>query len=146
MKDFEEIISGLIPAGFKFEWGTTEALPRFIRIHGGKHFPFIWSVPREDVQDEWGEGWERDAELNICTRETRDLMNGQRQSFDSILYPAWDSLAERIMGSENMEILDGTIKFQKYPEFSTNGEYEAEEKWDVLKVRFKARFYNDYKC
>lgn len=144
MKDFEDIVSGLMPEGFKFDWGTSEDLPRFIRIHGEKHFPFMWSVPGRDSQDEWG-WWTRDAEINICTRETRDLSNKDRKSFETILYPAWDDLVSNMLGSENIELIDGSVSFQKYPEFSGGGN-EAQEKWDVLKVRFKARFYNDYSC
>lgn len=148
MKDFEEILETLIPDGVKFGWGHQDDLPRFIAVYGEKHFPFIWSIPKEDRQSGHGD-FERDVELNICTRETRDLLNPVRlnadKSYKSILYPAWEALANNIDRSHNMTIIKDSISFKKFPEFS-DSKFEAPEIWDVLKVKFKAKFNNDYAC
>lgn len=149
MIDFEEILENIMPDGIKFYWGYSDDLPRFLEVYGERHFPFVWSVPKRDDENEWG-AFQRDAEINICTRETRELLNPRRldsdKSYKSILYPIWKDLELQIKKSPNIDIVEGSISREKFPEFSSNDKNDNPEIWDVLNIRFTAIFRENNNC
>lgn len=137
------LVNALSPARpVQFEWGNTPDLNKFILARGENATPLIWSVPRLDEETEWGE-WERNAELNFCTVETRtNMINTQRQSFDLVLLPMWDDFKKKLATSGTMSIQRGSTMIMTYPDYTVNDQRPTNGIWDVMKVRVRIRFNN----
>lgn len=160
MKDFDEIMAGVVAgiapvvinpsytAPVRFYWGRNEDVAAFLRVYKDNHFPLIWSVPKADRELDGGVRYQREAELVLCTRETRDLLNTERiaASFNTVLYPLWDSLARAIEVSGNVSVAPDTITFLKFPNYTVNNQHPAPEVWDCLRVTFTADFNPDNNC
>ena len=77
-------------------------------------------------------------------------MNTERMelSFKQVLIPFWESFERLANLSQNIVIEKGTEVFEKYPNYSTNGKKDqaVQEIWDVFKVSFTARFYENNNC
>lgn len=131
-----------------FYWGTSEDLPQFITAYGKNSIPLVWLVSDYDKPSE--DGWYREAELVLCTSETRtDLLNIDRikdnYSYKTVLFPLWESLKKAINISGNLWI-DDEPSFLKSPNHSVSGEHEAKDIWDVLKIKVRINFNEDYAC
>ncbi|WP_421809060.1 hypothetical protein [Flagellimonas sp.] len=161
MIQFEDIVSGLVDGldpleGFndgnprqpKAYWGTQEDLPRFLKEYKENSTPLAWVVSKPDTRIL--DGYVRDAEIAFCGRQTRELLNTARMevSYKSVLIPFWVSFERAANKSQNIVIEKGTEVFEKFPNYSTDSKKSqaAQEIWDVLKVSFTARFYEDNNC
>ena len=154
----EEVVTGMSPLVLnpnvtrspKFYWGRSMDLPAFLKVYGEKHYPLIWSVSKPDSQTDDDGRWTRQAELNLCTVETRkELLNTTRiedgYSFKKVLFPLWEALEREIALSSSVDIIPGTVSKDKYPNYSVSGEYPQAVVWDVLRLTFTAEF-SKYEC
>lgn len=160
MIQFEDIVSGIVsnidPIVInpnttrqpKSYWGTQEDLPRFLKKYKGETTPLSWVISKPDTRIL--DGYEREAEIAFCGQQTRELLNTERMelSFKQVLIPFWGSFERLANLSPNIVIEKGTEVFEKFPNYSTNGkdEHAAQEIWDVFKVSFTARFYENNNC
>ena len=130
-----------------FGWGNADELRAFIQEKGKKHIPLIWLVPRKDSEaDEIGT-YQREVELNLCAAETRNIRNNVRvdsdYSYKAVLVPLWENIC-RAMEKSNIDPIDGTLRWQLFPNYRPNGQHETQQIWDVLKVIFTANDTKEY--
>jgi len=142
-------INSIISRKPKFGWGNSDQLRKVIQVHGEEHYPFIWSVPRQDSATGFDGMYQRTVELNLCTRETREeLLNTERidpgYSYKNVLLPMWESLLRQFEVSGTITVVDDSIKWELFPDYKLGEETETQEIWDVLKVIFTAQFNNEY--
>lgn len=161
MIQFEDIMEGLVnsmdaiaikPSLLKkpvFYWGTSADLPQFLKVYKEGSIPLVWSVTKEDSKTV--NGYTREAELLLCTRETRELLNTVRMenAFKTVLFPLWDGLFDKMERSHNLNIDDETLKFTKYPNYSVTErkkESPVLDIWDVYRVAATINFYENNNC
>ncbi|MBO0323464.1 hypothetical protein J0X14_14240 [Muricauda sp. CAU 1633] len=161
MIQFEDIVSGLVNgldpiSGFndgierqpRSYWGTQDDLPRFLKEFKENGTPLAWCVSKPDTRTL--DGYVRDAEIAFCTRETRELLNTDRmeKAYKVVLIPFWEAFESASNLSQNIVIEKGSEVFEKFPNYSVDGKKSnaAQEIWDVYKVSFTARFYENNNC
>lgn len=127
-----------------FGWGNSDSLRKFIEDKGEEHYPFIWSVPRQDSKSDSLGVFTREVELNICTRETRELANKIRidtgYSYKEVILPIWEALCRQFSFSPICPVED-TLRWDLFPDYKlSDGRSESQEIWDVLKLTFTANY------
>ena len=133
-----------------FYWGTSEDLPQFLERYGELSVPLVWLVSGYDNYE--NNLSYRDAEVVFCARETRvETLNLTRvkenYSYKTVLIPLYEQFMERIAISGNAWINeDDRVQVLKSPNHSVNEANEAQDIWDVLKVKIRIYFNEDYKC
>lgn len=133
-----------------FYWGTSEDLPQFIKRYDRSSTPLIWLVSGFDVyQDHLSY---REAEICFCATETRtDTLNITRvkenYSYQTVLLPLFEQFKRAVELSPNIWIDEyDKLSILKSPNHSVNGQNEAQDIWDVLKVKTKIYFNEKYEC
>ncbi len=159
--DFDDIIRGLVDSLStitvggadrqpQFYWGQSDDLTEFLQAKREQHFPLVFSTTKEDEETAIeGIFLRQNAELNICTPETRrELLNTERSnlSYELTLKPLWEALRLAIEKSPYVVIRPGTLGFTKFPNHTVGGEFEGDVIWDVLRVRFDAEINVDFYC
>jgi hypothetical protein len=132
-----------------FYWGVSEDLSQFIKVYGESSYPLIWLVSDYDKPLKGG-AYYRDAEIVICTRETRtELLNTERikegYSFNNVLIPLWKAL-EREISLSNLSWTNDPAEILKAPNYSVNQKYEVQEIWDAMKIKVRITFTDENKC
>lgn len=133
----------------KFGWGNSNELRKVIETYGEEHYPFVWSVPKEDSESTIDGLSQIECELNLCTLETKEeLLNTTRlnpgYSYDKVLVPLWNAISRQFEVSGTIDIVEGTFRKQPFPNYQLGGQRETQEIWDVLKVKFTAQFNKEY--
>lgn len=142
-------INGNVSRKPVFGWGNSQELRKVVEVKGENHYPLVWSVPRQDSDSGISGLFERTAELNLCTLETRkEMLNTQRvdtdHSYQTVLLPLWKAIERQLGLSGTIEVVEDSVLWQMFPNYQVRERYETQEIWDVLKVTFTAQFNEEY--
>ena len=132
-----------------FGWGDSRDLRAFLSQYREKHNPLVWSVPKESGPSDFQGLYSRQVELNLCVIESRqELLNGVRldadKSFKKVLSPLWDAI-ERRFNLSPISMTEEMPTFMPIPNYVVGDNTEGQYIWDVLKVKFRVPYSNEYK-